>query len=160
MSNPDITLYHANWSLCSQMVRVALFEKGLAFKEKHIRLCDQYAEGENLDNDFLKINSVKKKSFIVAGGVAANNGIRKKVEPLINNNFIITEDQNPFTIIDNGKDFFIEFETRWDQWREKIIKLNQSELVLEHQEKRYHYVRFVKDLELWGHPRRSLNHKP
>ena len=56
MSNPVITLYHANWSLCSQMVRVALFEKGLAFKEKHIRLCDQYAEGENLDNDFLKIN--------------------------------------------------------------------------------------------------------
>ena len=30
-------------------------------------------------NDFLKINSVKKKSFVVAGGVAANNGIRKKL---------------------------------------------------------------------------------
>tara|TARA_S200000501_G_scaffold348447_1_gene363663 strand:+ start:6 stop:425 length:420 start_codon:yes stop_codon:yes gene_type:complete len=77
-----------------------------------------------------------------------NNGVRKKVEPLINNNFIITEDQNPFTIIDNGKDYFIQFETRWDQWREKIIKLNKSELVLEHQEKRYHYIRFVEDLEL------------
>ena len=80
--------------------------------------------------------------------IEKNNGIRKKVEPLINNNFIITDDQNPFTIIDNGKDFFIQFETRWDQWREKIIKLNKSELVLEHQEKRYHYVRFVKELEL------------
>ncbi len=80
--------------------------------------------------------------------IEKNNGIRKKVEPLINNNFIITEDQNPFIIIDNGKDYFIQFETRWDQWREKIIKLNKSELVLEHQEKRYHYVRFVKDLEL------------
>ena len=80
--------------------------------------------------------------------VEKNNGIRKKVEPLINNNFVITEDQNPFTIIDDGKDFFIQFETRWDQWREKIIKLNKYELVLEHQEKRYHYVRFVKDLEL------------
>ena len=35
--------------------------------------------------------------------IEKNNGIRKKVEPSINNNFIITEDQNPFTIIDNGK---------------------------------------------------------
>ena len=76
------------------------------------------------------------------------NGVRKKVEPLINNKFIITEDQNPFIIIDNGKDYIIQFETRWDQWREKIIKLNKSELVLEHEEKRYHYVRFVKNLEL------------
>ena len=80
--------------------------------------------------------------------IEKNNGVRKKVEPLINNNFIITEDQNSFTIIDNGKDYFIQFETRWDQWREKIIKLNKSELVLEHQEKRYHYVRFCKDSEL------------
>ena len=77
-----------------------------------------------------------------------NSGLRKKVEPLIDNNFIITEDQNPFTIVDNGEDYFIQFETKWDQWREKIIELSKSELVLEHQEKRYHYVRFVNDLEL------------
>tara|TARA_B100000941_G_scaffold285963_1_gene258762 strand:+ start:215 stop:634 length:420 start_codon:yes stop_codon:yes gene_type:complete len=77
-----------------------------------------------------------------------NIGVRKKVEPLINNNFIITEDRNPFRIVYNGKDYFLQFETRWDQWREKIIKLNKSELVLEHQEKKYHYIRFVKDLEL------------
>ena len=77
-----------------------------------------------------------------------NIGVRKKVEPLINNNFIITEDRNSFRIVYNGKDYFLQFETRWDQWREKIIKLNKSELVLEHQEKKYHYIRFVKDLEL------------
>ena len=77
-----------------------------------------------------------------------NNGVRKKVEPLINNNFQITEDQNPFTIVYKGKDCFMQFETQWDQWREKIIRLKESELVLEHQEKRYHYVRFIKDSEL------------
>ena len=37
-------------------------------------------------NDFLKINSVKKKTFIVAGGVAANNGIRKKLIQTSNDN--------------------------------------------------------------------------
>ena len=56
MSSPNIKLFHANWSLCSQMVRVALYEKGLNFSEKHIKLCDQYPEGENLNKDFLKLN--------------------------------------------------------------------------------------------------------
>ena len=56
MSSPNIKLFHANWSICSQMVRVALYEKGLNFSEKHIKLCDQYPEGENLSKDFLKLN--------------------------------------------------------------------------------------------------------
>ena len=73
-----------------------------------------------------------------------NNGVRRKVKPLINNNFQITNDQNPFKIVYDGKDYSIQFETQWDQWSEKIIKLDKSELVLEHQEKRYHYVRFIK----------------
>ena len=56
MSHPNITLYHANWSFCSQMVRVALLEKGFSFDERHIKLCDQYPEGENIDKDYLAIN--------------------------------------------------------------------------------------------------------
>ena len=56
MIDHKITLYHANWSFCSQMVRVALNEKGLVFKKKHIKLCDQYSEGENINKDFLAIN--------------------------------------------------------------------------------------------------------
>ena len=56
MSNPNITLYHANWSFCSQMVRVALLEKGFSFDERHIKLCDQYPEGENIDKEYLAIN--------------------------------------------------------------------------------------------------------
>ena len=56
MSHPNIILYHANWSFCSQMVRVALLEKGFSFDERHIKLCDQYPEGENIDKDYLAIN--------------------------------------------------------------------------------------------------------
>ena len=56
MSNPNITLYHANWSFCSQMVRVALHEKGFSFDEHHIKLCDQYPEGQNIDKEYLAIN--------------------------------------------------------------------------------------------------------
>ena len=56
MSNPNIILYHANWSFCSQMVRVALLEKGFSFDKHHIKLCDQYPEGENIDKEYLLIN--------------------------------------------------------------------------------------------------------
>ena len=56
MVDHKITLFHANWSFCSQMVRIALCEKGLVFRKKHIKLCDQYPEGENIDKDFLIIN--------------------------------------------------------------------------------------------------------
>lgn len=58
MQDQELTLFHANWSFCSQMVRVALFELNVNFNEQHIRLCDQYAEGENLDKNFLSLNSL------------------------------------------------------------------------------------------------------
>ena len=55
MQDQKLTLFHANWSFCSQMVRVALFELNVHFNEQHIRLCDQYAEGENLDKNFMQV---------------------------------------------------------------------------------------------------------
>ena len=51
-----LKLYHARWSLCSQMVRVALAEKGLSYESKLIKLCDQYPEAENLSPEYLAIN--------------------------------------------------------------------------------------------------------
>ena len=33
----------------------------------------------------------------------------------------------------------MNFTTRWDQWQEKIIMLSPMALVVEHQEKQYHY---------------------
>lgn len=54
MTQPKLTLYHANWSLCSQMVRVALYEKGLEFDHVPIKLCDHYEEAENISKDYLK----------------------------------------------------------------------------------------------------------
>jgi len=51
-----LKLYHARWSLCSQMVRVAMEEKGLSYESNLIKLCDQYPEGENLSPEYLAIN--------------------------------------------------------------------------------------------------------
>ena len=51
-----LKLYHAKWSLCSQMVRVAMEEKGLSYESNLIKLCDQYPEAENLSPKYLAIN--------------------------------------------------------------------------------------------------------
>ena len=51
-----LKLYHAKWSLCSQMVRVAMEEKGLSYESNLIKLCDQYPEAENLSAEYLAIN--------------------------------------------------------------------------------------------------------
>ncbi len=53
-------------------------------------------------DEFLKINSVKKKSFVVAGGVAANNGIRKKLIQTSNNNNFEVIFPNPKLCGDNA----------------------------------------------------------
>ena len=69
-------------------------------------------------------------------------GIRKKTQPQLNNKFLVTKDLNNFKIKFINKNCYLSFQTVWDQWEEKVIKLNQNKLVLEHQEKRYHYKRF------------------
>ena len=51
-----LKLYHAKWSLCSQMVRVAMEEKGLSYESNLLKLCDQYPEAENLSPEYLAIN--------------------------------------------------------------------------------------------------------
>ena len=55
MIQPDLILYHAKWSLCSQMVRVALHEKGFKYQHKVIKLCDHYDDADNLSKEFLSV---------------------------------------------------------------------------------------------------------
>ena len=54
-----LKLYHARWSLCSEMVRVAMEEKGLSYESKEIKLIDQYPDGENISPEYLLINPNK-----------------------------------------------------------------------------------------------------
>lgn len=69
-------------------------------------------------------------------------GVRKKVQPSLNNKFLVTEDLNYFKVIFDHKSCYLNFKTTWDQWKEKIVLLTEDELILEHQEKRYHYKKF------------------
>ena len=88
MSNPNIILYHTNWSFCSQMVRVALLEKGFSFDERHIKLCDQYPEGENIDKDYLAINPLGTVPAIEIDGnvICGSEEIIYQIDKIDSNN--------------------------------------------------------------------------
>jgi len=74
--------------------------------------------------------------------VNKRQGIRKKTQPQLKNKFLVTKDLNNFKIKFINENCYLSFQTVLDQWEEKVIKLSQNKLVLEHQEKRYHYKRF------------------
>ena len=104
MEFKEIILFHSNWSLCSQMVRVALYEKGIPFKEKHIKLCDQYPEGENLDKSFLDINPLGTVPAIkINERVVCDSGVIIKEL----NSFQGSKQINLYNNDDNDSDYLI-----------------------------------------------------
>ena len=96
MQDHKITLFHANWSFCSQMVRVALFELNIKFDERHIKLCDQYAEGENLDKIFLDINPLATVPVIKINNEVIVNSttIIEELNKRFQSNLCIEEDDS------------------------------------------------------------------
>ena len=96
MQDHKITLFHANWSFCSQMVRVALFELNIKFNERHIKLCDQYAEGENLDKNFLDINPLATVPVIKINNEVIVNSttIIEELNKRFQSNLCIEEDDS------------------------------------------------------------------
>ena len=72
-------------------------------------------------------------------------GIRKKVQPnLINQNFLVSEDESNFEIIEKQQNFFLSYKTKWTAWEERIVTLDKDVLILENDAKEYHYVRYSK----------------
>lgn len=66
-------------------------------------------------------------------------GFRKKVMPQAGAIKRTSDDLSPFFLTVEENHYVMNFTTRWDQWQEKIIMLSPMALVVEHQEKQYHY---------------------
>ena len=108
--------------------------------------CKDAIKPANLNklNGYWKIDFIthKNETFHLKGAaklvdfyeISNQNGVRKKVQPKFDNKFSVTEDLNNFKIVFEGNDCFMKFETRWDQWQEKIVILNNDKLILEHQQ--------------------------
>jgi len=103
-------------------------------------------------NGYWKIDFVSQKNetFKLKGGALLldyyylneNIGWRKKVRPLINSNFETSNDTTFFKLKTLEKNSFLFFETNWHNWEEMIVELDSVSLILEIQDKTYHYQKF------------------
>ena len=73
--------------------------------------------------------------------VATGKGYRKKLSPSLGETLITSRDRSDFTLESQRDSWQLHFQTPWDEWYEKIIRLDSQELVLEHNNKRYYYKR-------------------
>lgn len=64
----EFELYHYQESLCSQMVRIALAEKGLEWKSHVIALEEVSLHGDNLSSEYLAINPKGQVPTLVHNG--------------------------------------------------------------------------------------------
>ncbi len=68
-------------------------------------------------------------------------GILKKVKPLLNGEYMSSQDAIYFEIEIIKKKYYIRFKSRWDEWSRKINHLDSQKLILENGEREYHYKR-------------------
>ena len=65
----------------------------------------------------------------------------EKLSPSLGGTLITSRDRSDFTLESQRDSWQLHFQTPWDEWYEKIIRLDSQELVLEHNNKRYYYKR-------------------
>ncbi len=71
-------------------------------------------------------------------------GLLNKVAPLLDGSYSSSDDVTPFTIEKLNQNYYIRFQSRWDDWSRKIYYLDSQKLILENDERAYHYKRPTK----------------
>jgi hypothetical protein len=70
-------------------------------------------------------------------------GFRKKVKPQFDGKYLINNELEVIEIFDSSDIFYIRYITNYAKWKEEIVKLKDSILVLKNdQDMEYHYKRF------------------
>ncbi|MFQ3340647.1 MAG: hypothetical protein ACI9TK_000299 [Flavobacteriaceae bacterium] len=70
-----------------------------------------------------------------------NIGILNKVAPSMMGTFLTSADATSFVIKTRKENFYLKFKTPWDEWSKKIIFLDSQKLILENEERTFHYKR-------------------
>ena len=68
-------------------------------------------------------------------------GFLKKVTPELDDSFKTSNDKISFEIEKSENKYYINYKSRWDEWRSKINFLNSEKLIIEIRNKTYHYKR-------------------
>lgn len=72
-----------------------------------------------------------------------NQGFRQKVMPQFDGKFITNGVKESFKIVKEKETFFIEYQTDFEKWKEEIVELEDSLLILKNKDKlQYEYKKF------------------
>ena len=70
-------------------------------------------------------------------------GIRKKVQPRLDGNYIISEDEEPFELILVNQEYSMHYKNALSDWQEKLKALDSLSFITQNEEGiRYFYTRF------------------
>ena len=76
--------------------------------------------------------------------IANNKGFRQKVMPQLNGTYLTNNLKENIQISNNDGDFYLNYSTNFAQWKEEIIELKDSVLVLKNKQNlEYHYKRQI-----------------
>ena len=114
--------------------------------------CSQTITNEDITkiNGYWEIEKVvladgSKKEYLVNEAIdyfeiIANKGFRKKVVPQLDGTYLINNQFENIEIIEDKKKFYILYNTKYTKFREQIIELKDSILVLKTKQNAvYHY---------------------
>ena len=70
-----------------------------------------------------------------------STGFLNKAAPNRHGKYEVSKDRIPFKIVYENNIPYLRFDSRWDSWDEKISQLDSTKLILEHNDRKYHYKR-------------------
>lgn len=104
-------------------------------------------------NGYWEIEKVKipdgtKKEYLINEMIDyiewnGKSGFRKKVTPQLNGKYLVNDETENINISDSLGHFYIHYQTNYAKWKEEIVELKDSILIVKNnQEIEYHYKRF------------------
>ena len=112
--------------------------------EVQINLLVGYWEIEFITQENEKFSPKAQAPLYVHYQLNFPNGLLNKVAPLLDGSYSSSEDVTPFIIEKLNKNYYIRFQSRWDDWSRKIYYLDSQKLILENENRAYHYKRPIK----------------
>lgn len=111
---------------------------------KDILKINGYWEIENVILEDGKKKDYKVNQTIDYFQLKDKKGFRKKVMPQLNGTYLINNVKEDITISEENDCFYINYSTQYGKWKEEIIEIQDSILVLKNKDNlEYHFKKYI-----------------
>lgn len=115
-----------------------------SISEKDLSKINGYWEIVKVEMPEGETKDYKVNSTIDYFEIANKKGFRQKVMPQLDGTYLTNNLKESIQISDDGGDYYLNYTTDYAQWKEEIIELKDSVLVLKNKQNlEYHYKRQI-----------------